>query len=128
MSYALNLATGGKTSEAIEVYTRLIQEYPGEYSLYQYIGINYGIAGDYARAIKNLKLAIGLHPTLIAYINLAVALKETGEIAEAIHYLELYLEDPKGEDESKVKSARMELLNLKKVLKRNNLINRKGKK
>ena len=117
MSYALNLATGGKTSKAIDVYTRLIQEYPGEYSLYQYIGINYGISGDYAKAIENLKLAIGLHPTLIAYFNLAVALKETGEIAEAIHYLELYLEDPKGEDESKVKSARMELLNLKKALK-----------
>ncbi|MCK4646724.1 MAG: sulfatase-like hydrolase/transferase [Candidatus Aminicenantes bacterium] len=117
MSYALNLATGGKTSEAIDVYTPLTQEYPGEYSLYQYLGIAYGVAGDYAKSIENLKQAIGLHPTLIAYFNLAVALKETGEIAEAIHYLELYLEDPKGEDESKVKSARMELLNLKKVLK-----------
>jgi len=118
MSYALNLATGGKIPEAIEIYTNLIKEYPGEYGLYQYLGIAYGLAGDYAKAIKNLKQAVSLHPTPTAYINLAVALKETGETAEAIHYLELYLKDPKGENENKIKSARMELLNLKRALKK----------
>ena len=118
MSYALNLATGGKIPEAIEIYTNLVKEYPGEYGLYQYLGIAYGLAGDYAKAIKNLKQAVSLHPTPTAYINLAVALKETGETAEAIHYLELYLKDPKGEDENKIKSARMELLNLKRALKK----------
>jgi len=52
-----------------------------------------------------------------------VALKETGEIAEAIRYLELYLEDPRGEDESKIKSARMELLNLQRALKKQEIRN-----
>lgn len=117
-SYALNLATGGKIPEAIEIYTRLIQDYAGEYILYQNLGIAYGVSGNYAKAIENLKQAISLNPTPIAYFNVAVALKETGEIAEAIRYLEFYLEDPRGEDESKIKSARMELLNLQRALKR----------
>ena len=118
ISYAFNLATGGKIPEAIEIYSRLIQEYPGEYSLYQYLGIAYGVAGNYTKAIKNLKQAISLHPTPTAYLNLAVALKATGEIAEAIRYLELYLKDPRGEEKSKIKSARMELLNLQRALKK----------
>ncbi len=118
VSYALNLATGGKIPEAIEIYTQLIQEYPAEPSLYQNIGIAYGVAGNYPKAVENLNQAINLHPTPTAYLNLAVALKETGEISEAIRYLELYLEDPKGEDESNIKSARMELLNLKRALKK----------
>ncbi|MEE9557208.1 MAG: tetratricopeptide repeat protein, partial [Candidatus Adiutricales bacterium] len=117
-SYALNLATGEKIPEAIEIYTRLIEDHPGEYILYQNLGIAHGVSGNYAKAIENLKQAISLHPTPIAYLNLAVALKETGEIAEAIRYFELYLEDPRGEDESKIKSARMELLNLQRALKR----------
>ena len=86
--------------------------------MYQYLGIAYGVAGNYIEAVKNLKRAISFHPTPTAYLNLAVVLKATGEIAEAIRYLELYLEDPRGEEKSKIKSARMELLTLKKALKK----------
>ena len=117
MSYALNLATGGKIPEAIKNYHQLIQDYPGEYTLYQYLGIAQGMTGDYANAIGNLKQAISLQPTPIAYLNLALAFKKTGEIAEAVRYFALYLEDPEGEDPGRVESVRMELSNLRKSLK-----------
>ena len=115
---ARNLATGGKIPEAIRVYIRLIQDYPEEYILYQYLGIACGVAGEYDKAIKNLEQAVNLHPTPTAYFNLGVAYKETGKTAEAIHALELYLEDPSGEDEASIKSVQMELQNLKKALKK----------
>jgi tetratricopeptide (TPR) repeat protein len=118
VNYARNLATGGKIPEAIRFYTRLIQDYPEEYTLFQYLGIAYGVAGEYEKAIKNLEQAINLHPTPTAYFNLGVAYKETGKTAEAIHALELYLEDPSGEDEASIRSVQMELLNLRKTLKK----------
>lgn len=114
MSYALNLATGGDIPESIRVYSGLIRDYPGEYILYQYLGIAYGVLGDSDNAIRNLELGINIQPTPAAYYNLAVALKETGKTAEAIRALELYLENPEGEDEESIRSVRMELQNLKK--------------
>lgn len=118
MSYALNLATGGDIPESIRVYSGLIRDYPDEYILYQYLGIAYGVLGDNNNAIKNLELGINIQPTPAAYYNLAVALKETGKAIEAIRALELYLENPKGEDEESIRSVRMELQNLKKTLKK----------
>lgn len=114
MSYALNLATGGDIPESIRVYSSLIRDYPEEYILYQYLGIAYGVLGDYDNAIKNLELGINIQPTPAAYYNLAVAFKETGKTTEAIRALELYLENTKGEDEESIRSVRMELQNLKK--------------
>ena len=75
------------------------------------------MTGDYAGAIDNLKQAIQRQPTPIAYLNLAVAYKKTGEISEAIRYFELCLVNPEGEDPGKVESVRMELSNLRKTLK-----------
>lgn len=118
MSYALNLATGGKIPEAVAAYTDLIKDYPDEGIHYQYLGITYGMAGNYEDAITNLKKAISLNPTPLAYLNLAVALKGTGDIAGAIRNFELYLENPEGEDEAKVRSVRAELENLKRQLNR----------
>lgn len=117
MSYALNLATGGDIPEAVRIYSSLIQDYPQEYILYQYLGIAYGVLGDYENAIKYLELGIDLQPTPAAYYNLGVAFKETGKAAEAIRALELYLENPQGEDEDSIRSVRMELQNLKKTIK-----------
>ena len=118
INYARNLATGGKIPEAIRFYSRLIQDYPEEYILFQYLGIASGVAGEYEKAIKNLEQAVNLHPTPTAYFNLGVAYKETGKTAEAIRAFELYLEDPSGEDEASIRSVQMELLNLRKTLKK----------
>lgn len=115
MSYALNLATGGDIPESIRVYSSLIRDYPKEYILHQYLGIAYGVLGDYKNAIKNLEFGINIQPTPAAYYNLAVAFKATGKTIEAIRALELYLENPKGEDEESIRSVRMELQNLKKI-------------
>ncbi|MCJ7680431.1 MAG: tetratricopeptide repeat protein, partial [Candidatus Aminicenantes bacterium] len=117
MSYALNLATGGDIPEAVRLYTDLIRDYPNEYILYQYLGIAYGVLGDYANAIKYLEQGISIQPTPTAYFNLGVAFKETGKTEEAIRALELYLKNPQGEDDLSIQSVQAEVLNLKKTLK-----------
>lgn len=114
MSYAMNLASSGLIDRAIEVYETLCRDYPEDASLRQYLGIAHGMKGDYARAIENLKQAVAIRPTPTAYFNLAVAYRNTGDIREAVRYLELYLDDPKGESEANIASARAELARLKK--------------
>jgi tetratricopeptide (TPR) repeat protein len=112
VNYALNLITGGKIQQAIEVFTGLARDFPDDYRSLQYLGIAYAYTRDYAKAIESLKQALDIHPTPVAYYNLAVAYRETGEIEEAIHYLELYLQNPQGEDENSIKRAQNELHSL----------------
>jgi len=116
-NYAMNLATTGKMKDAIEVYERLKEDYPDDYEVFQDLGIAYGYAGDLSRSIENLKKAISLHPTPLAYSNLAVASRKVGSIQEAIYYLKLYLGNPEGESEESIKRAQQELVNLERLLK-----------
>jgi arylsulfatase A-like enzyme/Flp pilus assembly protein TadD len=116
MSLALNLASSGKINEAIDVYRQLTQDYPDDAVLYQYLGLAYGVSRDYPKAIESLKQAVYIRPTPTAYYNLAVAYTKNGEIAEAVRYLRLYLEDPKGESESSIKNAHTELQRLEAAL------------
>lgn len=109
VSLAFNLASSGRIGEAIEVYKKLTQEYPGDAVLHQYLGIAYGFQGDYAAAVESLKEAIYIRPTPTAYFNLAVAYRQLGEISEAIRYLRMYLENPEGESEQSIRAARSEL-------------------
>jgi tetratricopeptide (TPR) repeat protein len=85
------LATSGRPEEAIEVYSRLIAQYPNDFRIYQNLGITYGGTGDLEKSIESLKKAIELHPTALALFNLGVALETTGKIDEAIGYLKAYL-------------------------------------
>jgi arylsulfatase A-like enzyme/tetratricopeptide (TPR) repeat protein len=116
MSYALNLASSGKINEGIAVYRQLVEDYPNDAVLYQYLGIAYGVSGDYAKSIESLKQAVYIHPTPTAYYNLAVACKKTGDMAEAVRYLRSYLADPKGESETSIRDAQAELQNLEKAI------------
>jgi hypothetical protein len=50
------------------------------------------------------------------YYYLAMASKEKGDLPEAVRYLELYLDDPKGEPEARVRNARSGLESLKKAI------------
>jgi tetratricopeptide (TPR) repeat protein len=75
------------------------------------------MTGDYAKAISALEEAVALNPTAIAYFNLAVAYRETGEFAQAVRVLELYLQDPGDAPEANVIRARSELARLKDKLK-----------
>ena len=115
--YAENLAKRGKIKEAIEVYERLKEDYSDDYEVFQDLGIAYGYAGDLSRSIENLKKAVSLHPTPVAYSNLAVALRKVGSIQEAVYYLKLYLGNPEGESEESIRAAQQELDNLEKLLK-----------
>jgi len=115
-NYATNLATSGKIQEAIAVFKILISDYPEDYEIWQDLGIAYGYVGKFSDSIDSLKKAVSLHPTPLAYYNLAVAFKKVGNIQEAVYYLKLYLGNTEGEDESRVNSARQELINLEKLL------------
>jgi tetratricopeptide (TPR) repeat protein len=115
-TYAMNLATSGSLKEAIAVFERLRQENPADHEVLQDLGIAYGYAGDINKAIDSLKAAVEIHPTPVAYYNLTVALKKVGNIKEAVYYLKLYLGNPEGEDEAKVRGAEQELLVLEKLL------------
>jgi len=115
-NYAMNLATSGKIKEAIDVFKILVSDYPDDYEIWQDLGITYGYAGKISDSIDSLKKAVSLHPTPLGYYNLAVAFKMVGKIQEAVNYLKLYLENAEGEDESRLNSARQELINLEKFL------------
>ena len=115
-TYAMNLAVTGNLKEAIAVYESLKQENPADPEVLQDLGIAYGYTGDINRAIENLKAAVDLQPNPTAYYNLTVALKKVGNIEEAAKYLRLYLANPEGEPEQKIRGAQQELLVLKKLL------------
>jgi arylsulfatase A-like enzyme/Flp pilus assembly protein TadD len=116
VSYAFNLTSSGLVDQAIEVYKKLTQDYPDDALLFQYLGIAYGITGEYSKAIESLKQAIDINPTPTAYLNLAVAYERTGETSEAIRYLKLYLENPQGESQQSVRAAKAELARLEKSI------------
>jgi arylsulfatase A-like enzyme/Flp pilus assembly protein TadD len=115
-TYAMNLAMTGNLKEAIALYEGLKQENPADPEVLQDLGIAYGYAGDINRAIENLKAAVELQPNATAYYNLTVALKKVGNIEDAAKYLRLYLANPEGESEDKIKGAQQELLVLEKLL------------
>lgn len=116
-NYALSLATSGKLNQAIEIYNSLKKDYPDDYEIYQDLGIAYGYFGDTTQSIENLEKAVSLHPSPLAYFNLAVAMEKVGKLEEAVRYLKLYLENPEGEREESISRARAELQNLEKILK-----------
>lgn len=117
MNHALNLATSGRYQEAIEAYNNLKIDYPEDYKIYQDLGVTYGNLGDLDKSIENLEKAVSIHPTPLSYLNLAVALKNKGNLREAIQYLKLYLENAQGVDEARIKEAQKELAAWESLLK-----------
>ena len=117
MSYAQNLATSGRLADAIAVYTKLTQDFPRDNLPFQLLGMTYALAGDFDKAVQYLKEATYIKPTPIAYYYLAMAYKENGDVAEAVRYLEFYLDDTRGEPEARVKNAEAGLKYLKTLLK-----------
>jgi arylsulfatase A-like enzyme/tetratricopeptide (TPR) repeat protein len=116
-SYGQNLAASGRVAEAIDIYTRLTQDYPQDPMPYQLLGITYAMLKDFDKAIENLKQATYIKPMPPAYYYLALSYREKGDVREAARYLELYLEDPKGEPETRIKNAETGLKYLKTLLK-----------
>jgi tetratricopeptide (TPR) repeat protein len=116
-SYGQNLAASGRVSEALDIYTRLTQDYPQDPMPYQLLGITYAMLKDFDKAIENLKQAAYIKPMPPAYYYLALSYREKGDVREAARYLELYLEDPKDEPETRIKNAETGLKYLKTLLK-----------
>jgi arylsulfatase A-like enzyme/Tfp pilus assembly protein PilF len=107
LDYANILATSGRLEEAVKVYVSLKTDYPDDYRIFQFLGITYGNTGDLEKSIENLKRAIELHPTPLAYFNLAVALEKVGRIKEAAHHLKQYLQTtPEGETARKISAKK----------------------
>jgi len=117
LRYAQTLSELRKLPEAIAVYTKLTQDYPRDNLPFQLLGIVYALAGDFDKAAEYLKESTYIKPTPTAYYFLAMAYKEKGDIAEAVRYLELYVEDTRGEPETRVSSAEAGLKYLKTLLK-----------
>jgi arylsulfatase A-like enzyme/Flp pilus assembly protein TadD len=113
-SYAGNLASGGRLREAIEVYKKLIEDFPEEQAFYQYAGIAYSYLGEYEPAIQYLERAVAIGPTPVGFFNLAVSCEKSGRLQDAIKYLGLYLENSGGESEINIRRARAELERLEK--------------
>jgi len=116
-NYARTLGTSGRISEAIRAYEELKKNYPDDYEILEELGIAYGYAGDLNKAIDNLSKSIALHPTPLAYLNLAVAYRKVGNIEKAIENLKLYLANPE-EDPKKIARIKQELLFLERQLKK----------
>jgi arylsulfatase A-like enzyme/tetratricopeptide (TPR) repeat protein len=116
LSYAQNLAEAGRIAEAVDLYTRLIKDYPQDPTPYQLLGVTYLMVRDFDKAVENLREAMFIKPSPPVYYYLAMASKEKGDLPEAVRYLELYLEDPKGESEARVRNARSGLESLKKAI------------
>lgn len=117
ISYAQNLTKSGRPAEAIAVFTKLSQDFPQDNLPFEFLGITYAMTRDFDKAIECLRTAAYIKPTPRAYYYLAMSYKEKGEIAEAVRYLDLYLEDTRGEDEKKVRNAEAGLKVLKSLLK-----------
>jgi arylsulfatase A-like enzyme/Flp pilus assembly protein TadD len=115
-NYALSLATSGKLNPAIEIYSRLVEDYPDDHEIRKELGIAYGATGDISRSIEHLETAVSLHPDPLAYLNLAVAMRKVGKLEDAVRYIKLYLENPKGESEESIARARAELQALERSL------------
>jgi arylsulfatase A-like enzyme/tetratricopeptide (TPR) repeat protein len=116
LSYAQNLAEAGRIAEAVDLYTRLTKDYPQDPTPYQLLGVTYLMVRDFDKAVENLREAMFIKPSPPVYYYLAMASKEKGDLPEAVRYLELYLEDPKGEPEARVRNARSGLESLKKAI------------
>jgi tetratricopeptide (TPR) repeat protein len=114
LSYGQNLAASGRVSEALDIYAKLTQEYPRDPMPYQLLGFSYIRLKDFDKAIENLRQAMLIKPAPPIYYFLATAYREKGDVAETIRYLELYLEDTKGENPNRVKNAQTGLNALKK--------------
>ncbi len=104
-----NLAFGGRLREAIEVYKKLVDDFPEEQAFYQYIGIAYSYLGEYDQAVSFLGRALAIRPTPTGYFNLALAYEKSGNLPEAIKYFRLYLDNSRGESEINIRKAKSEL-------------------
>ena len=109
MSYAGNLASSGRLREAIEVYKKLINDFPEEQGFYQYVGIAYSYLGEFDQAISFLERALAIRPTATGFFNLAVAYDKSGNIREAVKNFNLYLDNSRGESEANIRKAKAEL-------------------
>jgi len=112
--YGQSLAAVGRFAEALDIYAKLTQDYPQDPMAYQLIGFTHILLKDYDKAVENLKQAMFIKPSPPVYYFLATAYKEKGDTAETIRYLELYLEDTKGENPNRVRNAEKGLEALKK--------------
>jgi arylsulfatase A-like enzyme/Flp pilus assembly protein TadD len=114
MSYAGNLASSGRLRKAIEIYKKLIDDFPEEQGFYQYTGIAHSYLGEYDQAVAWLERALAVRPTPTGYFNLALAYEKRGNVREAVKYFNLYLDNSRGESEANIKKAKAELERLAK--------------
>lgn len=84
MNIGLQQRKKGQYAQAIEHYTRALENNPKQKSAYYNRGVAYEIRGDHDRAIENYTMAIGIDSDYaIAYYERADAYKKKGELEKA---------------------------------------------
>lgn len=104
------LGVFGEADEALDLYTKLKQNFSEDYRIYQDLGVFYDSLGKHDLARENFRRVIELNPVPETYFNFAIFLEKIGDLKEAIHFLELYLEN--APDLDSVKKNRAEKLYL----------------
>jgi tetratricopeptide (TPR) repeat protein len=89
--HAFALAAVGRTDEALELFRKLKDEYPGDYIFDLDIGQIYERTGQIARACAVLKEASQRHPCADTYHAYALILGKAGQFGEAVRSMRAYL-------------------------------------
>ena len=87
------------------LYDRLKQVFPGDYRIYQDLGVFLNSIGRIELAQENFRQVVELNPSPEIIYNYAIFLEKIGKLKEAIHFLELYLEAPPEMDSSRKAKA-----------------------
>lgn len=90
--YAYTLAALGRLEEALERYSELKIEYPGDAGILKEMSEVHKAMGNPDLAIDSLKAALDLAPAPEMYFDYAFLLKEAGRPEEAIKWLQRYID------------------------------------
>jgi tetratricopeptide (TPR) repeat protein len=84
-SYARALSETGRTREALAIYKRAVERWPGDASLYHELAVSARAAGDRGEANRAEQAALTLAPDLpTAHNGLGLVLADEGRHAEAV--------------------------------------------
>lgn len=114
LRFAAFLGGREKWREAAGELERLLRAFPGDAEALQKLGVAYGMAGDFPRAVARLEEAARLEPAPLLWLNLALAYRGQGDRVNAARCLRRFLEAPSGDPQT-IEQARRELRELERI-------------
>jgi tetratricopeptide (TPR) repeat protein len=92
INYAHSLGATGRPDEALEVFSRLHEEYPQEAEVFYGLGLVHNSIGEIDKARVYVKKAVELDPSPKRHLDYASIAERAGDLEEAIRYITRYLE------------------------------------